>query len=985
MEPTFVMYLFGFVLLVYIVLYGFFVKTLLGLRLKKPDCQAHDISELPSYLHNIFAAFGQRLQKLGFAFSHCQLIDEPVVTEHSKKWNLVLVNNSSFTYANMSVPAMPDYDIPIKIEFNSFFDDGHILLTTNGTAHEIIHKIPDITLCDGYAESLEKQYQLHLDRLSQLKLNCRPVLFDPAGYAEKEKTTGSRYIEALESEGWIKTNKDYGYQITLPGALKHAFKALAGNLKVKNMRSKARKYIKAQGINRVEIPVEAEASAFLRMKELMQSKNRGYIGTIAVCVISILISMFFFKMAFDITTAVIIVLALGFHEFGHYIGMRMFGHKDVNVLFLPFGAVTIGSGEDKTSAMQRIIIYFLGPVPGLILGTILIFTAQVYEIAFLRQLGIFLLILNYINLLPILPLDGGRVVDLALFSHFPVLKVIFLGLSVFLLALGGLFSQDKILLIFAIGLGMSILPQIRKSILLSKLKRNIAEKKIPTNDQAIASEIFTLMKQGAFAKMAFSNKFQSAKGLLSEITKKPATVGVSLIGMFLYGASFIMPLIITIVWAVSVGLIGGGGNYNEGIVSFVPDYSGEYVFVTRAKNLISNRGAVFDKNGHMKFELKKNIGFINPELTWRKSDDGCWVAYQIGGLKAITNAQDAGKSLILRNINTEQEITVNHPVNDVNTYIGYQGWSSNGRYLFGTKITHVSDSNSSQTVFRMDVITGDINEIKIGKSENYAYTRNFLPEINSVILCKKIKEDEDEQDFQSHNFTLLDLTTSLEKTFELGEEVGQWEVSGGGTLIYLEKIFKDGMVKHQLVSRNLKTSEQKVLMPAEALPEYSFEDAAKDKKIILSFNLSPKGNWIICRSSGKTRKSTCWLVNVENGKFFDLLTYDEKEHYANIRFSTGETKLCAVYTNLLRNNYKDKPSKTVIEFYDINPTEIKRVSNSEIENQPYAYNFLGDERFLYIKSNQSSRWKNTSELHMINVKDGSNQPFIQNVTKADKI
>ncbi len=965
----FLLYILGFFLIIYLIIYLNLVKTLLGIRLKNADCQLGQLSELPYFFLNLFNIFDVNLRNLGFSLSHCQLADEPIVTAHSKKWNLVYVNDSKESYANVSLPAMPDKDVPFKIEFSSFFSDGHQLLTTNGNAHDIIGKIPDVTLCDEYVVTLEKQFEVHLKYLSQLKQKHFPIKVVPAEYVEKEKAGLNNYIANLETKGLIKKHKEFGYQIRIFAALKHAFKAIFGNLKMKNMRSNIKKYMKAQKLKPVDIPIEAEVNAFLRMRELMQSKNKGYIGTIAVCLISLVISMVFFKMALDIRTAFIIILVLGFHELGHYIAMRMFGHKDVHILFLPFGAATIAADEDKATPMQRIIIYFLGPVPGLILGACLFCMAQIYDAAFMRDLGLFLLILNYLNLLPILPLDGGRVVEIAVFSRWKVLKVLFLGFSAFLLGLAGIFSADKILLIIAVALAAGIVPQIRKSMLLTKLMNNIREKGLPHNDEAVSSQIFALMKEGSFSKMSFNQKFQTAKALLPEIYRKPATIGVSIFAMFLYAAAFLMPLVVAVVWAISIGLLGGGTDYTKGIRSFTVSNGGEYVFVTRQKNLLSHKGVVLDKNGQLVLDLKKNIGYTNPNLVWRLCDGNYWLAYKDRHLRSADNGAN---DLILHNINTNDEKIVRYPRPDPNFFIEYFSWSSDGHYLFGTETPVSEEEPGINSVFRIDVISGDIQKAKTAKPGNPRYVQKFLTDINSAVLSREVDEDSNE-----NAFSLLNMITSEENRFELGNEVGQWEIlSNTGKLIYLEKIFKDNMVNHQLVCRNLKTSRQNLLIPPEVLPKYSFEDAAKDKKIYLSFNLSPKGKWAVCSSRHSNQNCVSWLVNLENGNYNNFLKYDEKEHYINILFSATETRLCAVYSNTAEFT-KDVPPKTLIEFYDIEKTKMEKISYLEIERQAHSFNFLGDECLLYIKGGtHDSPWKNSDELYAINISDGTQKPFI---------
>src|SRR5436305_121783 len=74
----------------------------------------------------------------------------------------------------------------------------------------------------------------------------------------------------------------------------------------------------------------------------------------------------------------------------------------------------------------------------------------------LSELVLWLLVVNAFNLLPIVPLDGGRLLDILLFARRPVLAVSFRVFAV--LALVGLayFSQSVILLIITLLIAFTV-------------------------------------------------------------------------------------------------------------------------------------------------------------------------------------------------------------------------------------------------------------------------------------------------------------------------------------------------------------------------------------------------------------------------------------------------------------------------------------------------------------------------------------------------
>ena len=123
------------------------------------------------------------------------------------------------------------------------------------------------------------------------------------------------------------------------------------------------------------------------------------------------------------------MLALFIHEGGHILGMRVFGYTDLKVLFLPLmGAAAIGA-RDNVRAEKRAIVSLLGPVPGVVVGLVLLGCANSVDSEhvskLLVELGALFLALNYINLLPVMPLDGGHVVDELALSGRPFLRTVF--------------------------------------------------------------------------------------------------------------------------------------------------------------------------------------------------------------------------------------------------------------------------------------------------------------------------------------------------------------------------------------------------------------------------------------------------------------------------------------------------------------------------------------------------------------------------------
>jgi Zn-dependent protease len=113
------------------------------------------------------------------------------------------------------------------------------------------------------------------------------------------------------------------------------------------------------------------------------------------------------------------------HELGHYAGMRLFNYQDVRMFFIPFFGAAVAGRSRSVLGYKEAIVLLLGPLPGIVLGTVLGIACLFYDHDVLRFAALLLLVINAFNLLPFLPLDGGRLLHLVLFSRQPLLEAVF--------------------------------------------------------------------------------------------------------------------------------------------------------------------------------------------------------------------------------------------------------------------------------------------------------------------------------------------------------------------------------------------------------------------------------------------------------------------------------------------------------------------------------------------------------------------------------
>jgi Zn-dependent protease len=132
-----------------------------------------------------------------------------------------------------------------------------------------------------------------------------------------------------------------------------------------------------------------------------------------------------YTVIFGWKVAVMILLLLFLHEGGHLWAMKKRGMKTKGMYFIPFMGAAAVPDEAFSSRESENFVALMGPTVGLLLSVlayvIFVFTG---DLEFVAAAG-WMAVINLLNLLPILPLDGGRVLRSISFSFGSLKGIIF--------------------------------------------------------------------------------------------------------------------------------------------------------------------------------------------------------------------------------------------------------------------------------------------------------------------------------------------------------------------------------------------------------------------------------------------------------------------------------------------------------------------------------------------------------------------------------
>ncbi len=116
---------------------------------------------------------------------------------------------------------------------------------------------------------------------------------------------------------------------------------------------------------------------------------------------------FWYLMTMSLPMAIGIILLVFIHEMGHFYAARIKGISVEMPVFTPLGAyVRLASARN---AKDEAFVALAGPVVGGLVSLVVIALAPVLGSNLLYSLGVWGVIINLFNLVPLEPLDGGKI------------------------------------------------------------------------------------------------------------------------------------------------------------------------------------------------------------------------------------------------------------------------------------------------------------------------------------------------------------------------------------------------------------------------------------------------------------------------------------------------------------------------------------------------------------------------------------------------
>ncbi len=467
----------------------------------------------------------------------------PLLTYYGESDYLRLfADGSGLVEAHVFRRLAPEFGFIVSLACVTRLKDGRAIVTSDQplpTADtEQLGQLMDCVVGRGVAETLAR-HQERLEGQDLSRLAIEPATLESVAVATTSTFADARRL--YRQRRWVRATDDATLdRFTLKGAFALTNRSL-----------------KAFGRRGTKLSVPAEPTAANRAARIEADYQcvrhiarfpvtaRGIpwpllsmIGITALASVLAMAAFWSSKVAITIFTVLLV------HEAGHALAMRLVGHTSVHIFFLPLlGALTVGRATD-TSVRQRLVILLAGPLPGLFIGVLLLLGYPAHHDGWWLGTAFGFVVINALNLLPVIPLDGGRFFE-TLTRPEGVARPVLQGASV-----AGLIAVAWVLKdpVFA-GLAALSAFLIPRQLLAYRFRRELGRQVAKGDDWlAVARKALAVMTAPQFGQWRSPMRQGTARAAADQFTAPVATPWDWVIGMAMYLAGIVVLLIAAVLW-----------------------------------------------------------------------------------------------------------------------------------------------------------------------------------------------------------------------------------------------------------------------------------------------------------------------------------------------------------------------------------------------------------------------------------------------------
>lgn len=170
------------------------------------------------------------------------------------------------------------------------------------------------------------------------------------------------------------------------------------------------------------------SNSFLPKPIYVEQTNNSLLRAMLTLFFYGLLFYFMFDNNLVYMAAVLIVIII--HEMGHFFSMKLFNYSNIKIFILPILGLFNNEKKQHASQKKLALIILAGPLPGILIGVILIFINKEFNNSTLKILSNSFLFINLLTCLPFYPLDGGRLIEILFFKESYIIRLAFGVISI---------------------------------------------------------------------------------------------------------------------------------------------------------------------------------------------------------------------------------------------------------------------------------------------------------------------------------------------------------------------------------------------------------------------------------------------------------------------------------------------------------------------------------------------------------------------------
>ena len=379
-------------------------------------------------------------------------------------------------------------------------------------------------------ETLSEQFVQHKAYLQSFDVSANQAATEDQNILYQASEVRNQSLELLVASGKVRSNSQ--------GMCKPSF--LMGVKLLWSFITRSKESPKSGEIPASRLVLLAEQQKVFREREPRKSVQLG------IFTISLLFSIAIGAYFWDIQFAIILMIVIIFHELGHYLAMRVFGFKNVHMLPLPLvGGVTMGF-DTEPNAWRQAWMSLMGPLPGILIGWGIVIWFVNTDPVGLSQGWIYmtvlcLLLINYLNVLPVLPLDGGHVVDSLIPPRWLKVKGLLIILVCTMGAAIAFYFEFYILVVLALLQLLAVPNQFK----ISQMVKDLYQEQSVQNETKRPQQlqlIFEKLETTEGTSQAANKTINKAESVLKVLTTKPMSSWQRAVICAVYSALLIVPI-----------------------------------------------------------------------------------------------------------------------------------------------------------------------------------------------------------------------------------------------------------------------------------------------------------------------------------------------------------------------------------------------------------------------------------------------------------